>query len=166
MRMKFFTVPVFDGESAEAELNRFLAQHRVLSAERRLVDAGMSSSWTVCVNFVDPAQVNGEATAVGSTKRNKIDYRAVLSEEEFAVYAKLRELRKTFADEAGIPAYAVFTNDQLAAMVRTRVKTKAALAKIEGVGDAKLKKYGEAFLRTLAELFAPARGQGEVRAAS
>ena len=48
-------------------------------------------------------------------------------------------------------ALAVFTNEQLAEMVRQRVATAAALAAIAGVGEARLARYGPAFVDLLAE---------------
>ncbi len=48
-----------------------------------------------------------------------------------------------------MPAYALFTNEQLAAMVRQRVATAAALAEIDGVGAARVAKYGAPFLDVL-----------------
>jgi len=35
MRMQFFAVPVMSAEVAQAELNRFLASHRVISVDPR-----------------------------------------------------------------------------------------------------------------------------------
>jgi superfamily II DNA helicase RecQ len=43
--------------------------------------------------------------------------------------------------------YAVFTNDQLAGMVKKRPKTAKDLLSISGIGEARSKQYGEAFLR-------------------
>jgi superfamily II DNA helicase RecQ len=89
-----------------------------------------------------------------------VDYREVLSAAEFQVYAHLRALRKTLADRDGVPAYALFTNDQLAAMVRQRVDSAAALGRIDGVGPARVEKYGATFLDALrAALAAPASTQ-------
>ena len=45
--------------------------------------------------------------------------------------------------------YALFTNEQLAAMVQSRVTTAAALEKIDGVGPARVEKYGAAMLAVL-----------------
>ena len=44
------------------------------------------------------------------------------------MFAKLRALRKTLADREGVPAYALFTNEQLADMVRRRITTGEAMA--------------------------------------
>ena len=67
--------------------------------------------------------------------RVKVDYREVLSPEDFAVFARLRQVRKEIAQDDAVPVYTVFTNEQLAQMVQGRATTKAALEKIAGVGD-------------------------------
>ncbi len=79
----------------------------------------------------------------------KVDYKEVLSAEDFAVFSKLRDLRKALAEKEAIPAYSIFTNEQLAAMVTGKVESQAALAKIEGIGAARIEKYGAAFLTVL-----------------
>ena len=53
-------------------------------------------------------------------RRGKVDFKEVLSDPEFAVFARLRALRKERADAEGVPAYALFTNEQLAEMVQRR----------------------------------------------
>ena len=79
----------------------------------------------------------------------KIDYRTVLSDGQFSVFAVLRDQRKRFAEKDGVPVYAVATNDQLAAMVRGAITTKSGLEKIPGFGDAKVERFGNAFLETI-----------------
>jgi superfamily II DNA helicase RecQ len=145
MQMRFFSIPLHDGEQAAEELNGFLAAHKVLSVERHFVQDGANSSWAVCVSYL---QGNGRPP---SAKKSKIDYREVLSEEDFAVFAKLRSLRKTLAEKDGVPAYALFTNEQLAEMVRRRVHTNSGLKEIEGIGQARVDKYGASFITILRE---------------
>jgi len=78
-------------------------------------------------------------------RKSRIDYKEVLNEQDFALFSKLRELRKQIAEKEGIPVYAVFTNEQLAEIVRRKVKTKTEMRKIEGIGEAKVEKYGTIF---------------------
>ena len=59
----------------------------------------------------------------------------------------MRVLRKAIAEKAGIPVYAVFTNDQLAGMVRKPPKKAKDLLSISGIGEARVKQYGEAFIQ-------------------
>ncbi len=140
MKMKFFAVPAHAPEGAEEELNRFLAGHRVLEIDRQVVQ---DSYWSICVTYLP-----GDGKAVPA-KRGKIDYREVLPAAEFSVFARLRSLRKKMADEEGSPAYALFTNEQLAVMVRRRVTTAEELGQISGVGPSRVEKYGVAFLEIL-----------------
>ncbi len=80
-----------------------------------------------------------------------MDYREVLSAEDFAVFAKLRDLRKEIAQGEAVPVYTIFTNEQLAKMVQAKATTKAALEKVAGVGDARIEKYGARVLEVLTQ---------------
>ena len=106
---------------------------------------GPNSSWAVCISYVD----GGERPA--SSKSSKVDYRAVLSKDDFVLFSRLRELRKRLAAEDGVPIYAVFTNEQLAAMARNRSSSLEELAAIEGIGRARVERHGEAFLALIKE---------------
>jgi hypothetical protein len=93
-----FTLPVRDRGAAETDLNGFLASHRVLSVDQRFVEGGERSFWTFCVDFVDARRGSSSSSAAGRTwKRDRTDYREVLNAEGFAVFAKLREIRKAIA---------------------------------------------------------------------
>ena len=67
-------------------------------------------------------------------------------------FEALRELRRTLAAQAGVPPYVVFHDSVLRAMLDARVTTLADLARVPGVGAAKLERYGEAFLSACKEL--------------
>jgi superfamily II DNA helicase RecQ len=149
MQLRFFTIPILGGESAAAELNRFLASHRVLAVDRQLAQDGGAALWTICVSY-EPAGAAGAADGAGP-KRGKVDYKELLSEVDFAVYAELRSLRKTLAERDGVPVYNLFTNEQLAAMVTRPVQSLAGLQAIPGVGAARIEKYGQLFLDELAK---------------
>jgi superfamily II DNA helicase RecQ len=87
--------------------------------------------------------------AAAPGRKERIGYREALDEAAFARFARLRAWRKLVADRDGVPPYAVFTNEQLAEIVRPPVQTLAALAEIEGVGAARVDKYGSAVLEVL-----------------
>ena len=149
MRLRFFTVPAQSPEPAQDELNAFCAQHRVVTVEKQFVAHGGASFWAICVSFIDGDA--GRTNIAG--KRERVDYKEVLNEADFAVFAELRSLRKAIAEREGIPAYALFTNEQLAEMVTKRVVTHAALDGIDGVGKARVEKYSAAFLPVLRKAF-------------
>jgi superfamily II DNA helicase RecQ len=144
MALKFFTIPIRDVAHGEGELNSFLSSHRVLALDRQFVNLGENSFWTICVDYLPPSST-GDA-GHGGDRKGRIDYREVLPPEAFAVFAKLRDLRKQLAQSEAVPIYTIFTNEQLAEMVRRRVSTKTDLEAIAGVGDARIGKYGEQFL--------------------
>ncbi len=84
MRLKFFTVPVFGDRQVADELDRFLAAHRIMAIDKELIHDGRGSAWSLCVSY-DHA---GEPRS--AEKRAKVDYKEVLSETEFPLYARLR----------------------------------------------------------------------------
>lgn len=150
MAYRFFTIPVRSAEAAESVLNGFLRSHRVLSVERRWVDQGENSFWSFCVDYLETsgAPPSSFKERDGQT-RNKVDYRELLRPDEFAVFARLRDLRKQIAQAEAVPVYTIFTNEQLARMVQARATTKAALEQVAGVGDARIEKYGPRVLDVL-----------------
>ena len=152
MQLRFFTIPIYGGGDTADELNRFLAGHRILSIDRQLAQDGANSAWAVCVSFESAGQGRPQSDT-GQGKQSKVDYREVLNEADFTVYARLRSLRKEIAEKEGLPAYALFTNEQLAEMVQRRVVTAVAMREIQGIGDARMEKYAESFLRQLREAF-------------
>lgn len=156
MQLKLFIVPVKNLAAAEAEMNAFLRGHRVLAVKKEFVPDGENSFWAFCVEHLDGSPA--PATMLPG-RGPKVDYREVLNEAEFAVFSKLREWRKAVAEKEAIPVYAVLSNEQLAAIVQKKVASKAALKEIEGIGDARIEKYGDALLQVLGQATTPPGGQ-------
>jgi superfamily II DNA helicase RecQ len=150
MQLKLFVLPIKNLGAAEAEMNGFLRGHRVLAVKKEFVADGENSFWSFCVEYLDG--VGAGALVPGG--RPKVDYKEVLKPEEFDVFSRLRDWRKGVAEKEGVPVYTVLTNEQLAQMVQKQVKGKAGLKEIEGVGEARIEKYGEALVQLLA---APAK---------
>jgi len=73
----------------------------------------------------------------------------VIAPHEAPLWDSLRGLRARLAREQGVPAYVIFHDATLLAMLRERPQTLSALGAISGVGERKLARYGEAFLATL-----------------
>jgi superfamily II DNA helicase RecQ len=154
MQLKLFILPVKNVDAAEAEMNAFLRSHRVLTVKKELVADGENSFWTICVEYLESAPGGSGGASVSG--RPKVDYKEVLKPEEFEVFSRLREWRKGVAEKEGVPVYTVLTNEQLAQMVQKKVTSKAGLKEIEGVGDARVEKYGTAVLERL--VFNPVPG--------
>lgn len=76
---------------------------------------------------------------------------AMLDDEERELFDKLRVVRRQLADESGVPAYIVFGDKVLLEMVARRPASRRELLLVPGVGEAKLERYGAAFLEVLLE---------------
>ena len=96
---------------------------------------------------IQPAKYRTPAKA--DRERKKLIIKEVLPPEEFSIFVKLRDWRKETAAREAVPLYTIFMNDQLAAMVRKKITIKAELKEIEGIGDARIEKYGDAVLAIL-----------------
>lgn len=152
MRYKFFFIPALFPQVAERELNAFLSSNSVLSVDRKFFDKGDNAGWSICVGWSSSSPASeGQNTARRST-RDSIDYREVLSEEDFIVYAGLRDLRKQLSLELAQPVYQIFSNKQLAEMVTSKVRTEKELGEIEGIGSSRLKQFAQPFLALLMQL--------------
>jgi ATP-dependent DNA helicase RecQ len=75
---------------------------------------------------------------------------ADLSPEDTAVFETLRAWRGSCAKEQGVPAYVVFHDATLRQIAAVAPATLAELSEINGVGEAKLAKYGQQILDVLA----------------
>ena len=153
----FFTVGLHDDGRTACELNGFLSSHKVLAVERHFVEHGGDSFWAFCVDYWQGSQSSvrqsGGPRISGSSQR--VDYKERLSPTDFKIFLKLREWRKTIAQSEAVPVYAVFTNEQLAQVASSNMSSKAALGRIDGIGDARVAKYGDALLAALSHYKGP-----------
>ena len=66
------------------------------------------------------------------------------------LFDRLRALRKQLADERDVPAYIVFSDVSLRQMARNYPESESDFARISGVGEKKLREFGEIFLGEIA----------------
>ncbi len=145
MQIKIFTVPIVSGNDQNTELNNFLATHRIIDVQQVYSDEGC---WTFCVRYV----LGDKPTTTRTLPQGKkVDYKQELSEEEFARFTALRSARKQLAADDAIPAFAVFTDAELAAMSKITELTAAAMLKIDGIGKGRVEHYAEKLLALYSE---------------
>ncbi|HET7223740.1 MAG TPA: HRDC domain-containing protein, partial [Rhodanobacteraceae bacterium] len=72
-----------------------------------------------------------------------------IAPHEEPLWNALRDTRAKLAKEQGVPAYVIFHDATLYAMLRERPKDREALAMISGIGALKLERYGARFLAVL-----------------
>lgn len=83
-----------------------------------------------------------ERVRVKGRKKAEVEYNS-------ALFAILRQKRKEMADEAGVPPYVIFSDRALTEMAAYYPQSRKSLLNIAGVGQAKLEKYGDAFLNVI-----------------
>jgi superfamily II DNA helicase RecQ len=149
-------IPAAGSPELEEDLNRFLRSHRVIAVQKSLEVVEGSPCWCFCVEWLEGSPAGGSGKGRGT---KKIDYKDVLSDADFAVFARLREVRKEMATAGAIPVYAVCTNDILAAFARTRPDSLAGLRETDGFGEAKADKYGKVFLEVLSTMEEKKKGE-------
>ncbi len=93
-----------------------------------------------------------EETKTSGKRTRKSKASASVSSQDSALWEKLRETRMDIAKEQGIPAYVIFHDATLMEMMEKRPASLGAMARISGVGEAKLEKYGEIFLNAINSL--------------
>ncbi len=82
----------------------------------------------------------------GSSKKPVVE----LPPEAAPVFERLRAWRAGVAKEQGLPAYVIFHDKTLRQIATQRPATLSALGTVDGVGQAKLERYGEQVLEALA----------------
>ncbi|MDO5053193.1 MAG: DNA helicase RecQ [Pseudoclavibacter sp.] len=88
-------------------------------------------------------------TSAPKTGRSARGAAPELSGEAAARYELLRQWRAETAREQGVPAYMVFSNATLAGIAELNPGSRARLAAVSGVGQAKLERYGDEVLGVL-----------------
>ena len=139
MQIKIISVPVVDGDIMNEELNRFLRSKKILKMEQKLVYDPRGPVWSFSIKYV-------EDYSPYKKRKEKVDYKVVLSEASFERFSAMREIRIKLSKEKGVPAYAIFTDKELAELAKIEKLTEAKMQEVKGVGEEKVKKYGHHFL--------------------
>ncbi|MGR5254058.1 ATP-dependent DNA helicase RecQ [Vibrio astriarenae] len=101
--------------------------------------------------------LRGEQSLELAVPRLDISARAAKSEKlsnkhyDKKLFAKLRKLRKSIADEDGLPPYVVFSDATLIDMAEILPTSYGEMLAVNGVGERKLDKYADPFLDLIQE---------------
>lgn len=144
MQVQLFNVPITDNGEMLSALNHFLASNKVLEVEQKFFQNEKGASWCFCVRYLQGVNFSNNVP-----QNKKVDYKQELSESEFIVFSKLRECRKIIAANDAVPAYAVFTDEELAGIARLPEIEVSKLISIKGIGDKKVEKYGHLLIEML-----------------
>lgn len=141
MQIKTFVLPVASAGIAEEELNRFLRGHRVLQVERHFCpDNG--GYWAVLVEYVEGDPLESVPPA---HRRDKQDAAQGLTEEERKRFEQFKQVRRRLATANSVPAYLIFTNEELATLARVPELNAETAKGVKGIAPSRLKAYVEHF---------------------
>ena len=129
-------IVMFGARAAETAAPDF--HYEIKRVERKSAAAVSGRSGGVA-DTADSANVPGDA--LGSY---------IPDDDEESLFQKLRELRRTIAQEIGKPPYIVFSDKTLRDMARIKPVTNAQFLAVNGVGQHKLDLYGQRFMQTVA----------------
>jgi len=126
--------------------DRRACRHRTLAAYfgEQVEDCGESCH--ICTSVDVLAGLSGRAPSLSRATS------AATGSATGPAFDSLRSVRRRLADDAGVPAYLVFSDATLAEMIEHRPSTPAELLDISGVGPKKLETYGQIFLEALRSL--------------
>lgn len=129
-------IVMFGARAAETAAPDF--HYEIKRVERKSAAAGSGRSGGVA-DTADSANVPGDA--LGSY---------IPDDDEESLFQKLRELRRTIAQEIGKPPYIVFSDKTLRDMARIKPVTNAQFLAVNGVGQHKLDLYSQRFMQAIA----------------
>jgi hypothetical protein len=99
IQYRFFSIPVNNEAEAEEGLNQALRGARAVVVQREPICQDERYYWAIAVEC---AVGTGKGRAKVEIAEKRIDYKEVLSPEDFVVYAKPREWRKEAAAREGV----------------------------------------------------------------
>jgi ATP-dependent DNA helicase RecQ len=98
----------------------------------------------ITLQLRQPARRAPSARARGGTRK------PLPADADPALFEALRECRRRLASAQGVPPYVIFHDATLIEIARERPATLEQLRQVGGVGEARLARYGEAFLAVIA----------------
>jgi len=141
---KIFTLK-FDsltGAFDDGPLQEFLTHKEVLSLREHFFVKDEIPYLTIVAHYTMPP-----LTTPGGNVKEGESWRTMLTENDISLFNTLRTWRQKKARDSGVPPYIICTNAQLAAIACRRSHSLNALSLIEGIGRAKIEKYGRELLQ-------------------
>ncbi len=149
MKLKVFTLRMNSatGSFSDAELSDFQIGKDVLEVSEHFLVHEKTPTLVLVLRYRELA---GDARSSSDAPRK--DWRAELDPAAKSIYDELRLWRGRKAKQEGIPPYLILNNRELAELAMKRPASLAQLQEIDGIGEAKSKRWGEELLAALTKL--------------
>jgi len=148
MKLKVFTLRMDDasGKFDESAVQEFLGDQDqprdVIEVSDHFFVHDKRPTWALLVTYRDVPQPG----AARQEQDPRKDWRAELDGPAKELYDQLRLWRSKTAKHDGLPPYLICTNRQVAEIVVRRPTSLAQLGEIQGIGEAKLARWGSEIL--------------------
>jgi superfamily II DNA helicase RecQ len=158
MKVRVFTLRFDDdlGAFDDQALVTFFAAHEGLALSEHLVHVEGAPVLVLVVQYREGTTVRVPGRSLGARPpappalptrdSGSAEPGLDVPPDDRALYDALREWRNQRAQALGRPPYAILKNAQLAACALHRPTTRAALQRIDGIGDGKAEAFGEELL--------------------
>lgn len=125
---------------------------------RGYLDVSQDSFGSLLLNESCRALLRGEESIylrrdvkLAVTSPGRANINDSIAREDQALWFALKHKRKVLADAQGVPPYVIFHDATLREMLEFRPITHEQMRSITGIGESKLKKYGDDFLAVIRE---------------
>ena len=143
MEIRMFCINAHSTDEDLEEMNKFLRSHRVLQVDKTFSSNG--DYWSILVTYQEQgASVSGGVVDV--QRRQKVDYKEILSPEAYSRFEHMRSIRGELARKEGLAAFLIFSDRELSKIAELEEVTSDALDAIQGIDGKKRQKYGKYFL--------------------
>lgn len=152
MKLKIFTLRLnpATGLFDEGELTSFQLGKDVIDVSEHFLVHEKTPTLLLVLRYRELPDNGGGARQSPETARK--DWRAELDVPGQRVYDEFRLWRGRKAKHEGLPPYLILNNRELAELVMKRPANISQLREIEGVGEAKAKRWGDEMLALLEKL--------------
>ncbi len=125
-------------------LDEFCRSRELLSVKDHFFEQGGIPHLLLCISWRMPPAGSARKPKQGEEWRNLLT-----TPEHQESFDRLRRWRNDLAKQEGKPAYAIFTNRQLAEIAVLPSPSLAGLSEVDGVGPARVDRYGRGVLEVL-----------------
>jgi superfamily II DNA helicase RecQ len=148
MKLAFFSVECdqSSGIMKDEAVQQFMINKRVHKIKLGYSSATIHTRWNVTILYDTILSNEMENQGNKKTEFN-------LNVQEKQLYQRLKEWRRETADKNKIPIFIIATNQQLLDIIKNKCLTKESFKLVQGFGNSKIQKYGEAVLKIVGAFY-------------
>lgn len=150
MPVKIFTIP-FNEETQTFHddlVQQFCVNKRVHKIETRFFTRNHQPFWTVAIQF---GQILSEEKNIRINGTPGPEHQ--LDDAQKALLLRLKEWRRSAAEQAGFPVYLIATNAHLVSIIQQKCVSLESLKLVKGFGKSKIEKHGQEITQIVRQFY-------------